>query len=218
MKGKLLILVLTTGISFISCSDKKDDRTTTKKIVLPPDPPAVVKVDSVSIILQQRIKDRARKTIDSLSRKFYKQKDEITGVTWFTNKRWGKYWPRWKTLISYVSDQGFTYLMSNYFSSDWVFHNKIIVKVGETLYTSGVVDRNEDSYKDGVNDGVFENISFLKNNDNGIYEAIVNSNNEKVIVRFEGDKQVSDIMLSQQDIKALKESWLLAKSIRELSY
>lgn len=151
---------------------------------------------------------------ENLKSKFNYKYDEFNDSGHYAHKRWDGVWPRRKTITGILLDSGHRALYSNYFGSDWLFHEKIHVIVGDKKYTSETVGSLDDSNnREVVSGGVFERITFVETQDNGILKAIAQNTDKEIKVRFEGDKY-SDATLSNQDVLALKDVYDLSEKLK----
>ena len=157
-------------------------------------------------------KQKALKEVDKLKAKFFYEEDEFNNIGFYTHKTWGKYWPIRKTLTIGVNSKGYYYLKSNYYSSDWLFHEKIKVKIGENQYESHKVPRHDKNNKTDVAGGnIYEVITY--NEEKEIIKAIAENVNEKITVRFIGTEFYDDVVLSAKDKNAIKDAYNLARYI-----
>lgn len=160
--------------------------------------------------------EQALKKLPKMEKKFLKKTDEFNGNTWYTHKTWGKYYPNRKTLVAKVNSNGFIYLKSNYYSSDWLFHTSIKVKIGNKKYKTLDVPRySENNDTDNSGGDIWESVSYLES-DNGIIKAIAENVNSKVLVRFNGSKHYDESTLSTRDKNAIKDCYELSNLLKSV--
>ncbi len=156
-----------------------------------------------------------QKIITKLEKKFKKKVDEFNGIGWYYHKSWGARWLNRKGLRADINTDGYCYLVSNYHSSDWLFHTKIKVIVNGTTYTSSEIKRFDDSNKSDNSGGkIWEVIQYSKGRDNGILKAIAKNSDKVIKVRFIGREFKDDIILSSKDKLAIKDCYELSKALR----
>jgi len=159
---------------------------------------------------------KIKKKITNLKRKFLYQKDEFENIGFYTHKRFGKNWANRKTLTVGLNSTGYIYLKSNYYSTDWLFHNKVLVKIGENKYETATVERYKDNSRTSNSGGhIWEVITY--ENEERIIGYIANRFNEKISIRFVGSKYHDDAVLSYKDKIAIKESYELAELLENLN-
>lgn len=170
---------------------------------------------------EQKKKDKelAKKELPKMESKFYKNTDEINGNTWYTHKRFTNSYPNRKTLVASVHSSGLIFLKSNYYSSDWIFHTKIQVKVGEKVFeTKEVKSYDDDNYTFNTGGDVWELVTFDEGNEGlDIIKSISNNIDKKVYVRFTGDKVYDETNLNDKDKIAIKESYELYKLLKKIN-
>jgi hypothetical protein len=173
------------------------------------------KQDSIAIAdsiqaKQESIKKAEREKInavkiDSMKKFFIVKSDEFSGGTYYYHKNWGVNWPNRTTIYCYINNSGYIYLISNYFSTDWLFHTSITVLVDSKKFYSEEVETFKDANKTEVGYGcLWENVTYLSDD---IIKAIASSTDKKIKVRFNGKQYYKDIELSDRDKKAFKQCW-----------
>lgn len=153
------------------------------------------------------------RTIDKLKAKFKYKKDEFKDIGFYTHKTWGEYYQQRKTLTSGVSSEGYVWLRSNYFSSDWLFHDHIFVLIDGEKYTSEIIPSYEKNNvtEVGGSGQIYEVVTYSNNLD--IIRAIATNVDKTIKVRFEGPQHYDDITLQSRDKKAISDCYNLAKAI-----
>ena len=153
--------------------------------------------------------------VDSLKSKFYIAKDEFKGVTFMNHKTFGtKYWPNRCTLVVYVRGDGSYYTQSNYYADDWVFHDRVQIKAGNSVITSEIIEFHDSRSKKENDGGEVWEINQYTDNTPDIAKAIAEYEGDApVLIRFEGDKKVHDVKLSAKDKNAIKESVIFANAL-----
>lgn len=108
-------------------------------------------------------------------------------------------------LVVHVAWDGRTYLASQYTGDDWIFHDHIVVRIGEQVLRSVPIpsysDQNDRTNGSG---SVWEILSMTGGEDNGILAAIAAAGDEVIRVRFEGDQRAKDIVLTKRDRDAIR--------------
>jgi len=153
-----------------------------------------------------------------LKNKFNYDYDEFEKIGWYENKTqvvantFNK-----KMLRVRVNNKGYAYLEDQYYGDNWIFHTRVVVKIGDTIYTSDDIP-SYDSANHTNNSGgsVWERISYSGGRDNGIIEAIAKSGDASVLVRFAGDQGVSDFTLAARDQQAIKDAYELSNLIKKI--
>lgn len=121
-----------------------------------------------------------------------------------------------KMLKVNVNNVGFAYLSDQYYASDWLFHTRIEVKIGDTLYkTDDVETYDPHNVTNNSGGSIWEWIDYTGDKDNGIIKAIAESGTLPIKVRFTGGQGVDDITLSERDRQAIKDSYELSNLIKE---
>ncbi|MCK9573633.1 MAG: hypothetical protein M0R20_04470 [Candidatus Omnitrophica bacterium] len=173
--------------------------------------PTTISVDPVALEV-----DKNR--LVELKNKFNYDYDEFEKIGWYENKTqvvantFDK-----KMLRVRVNNKGYAYLEDQYYGDNWIFHTRVVVKIGDTIYTSDDIP-SYDSANHTNNSGgsVWERISYSGGRDNGIIEAIAKSGDASVLVRFAGDQGVSDFTLAARDQQAIKDAYELSNLIKKI--
>lgn len=164
-------------------------------------------------------KEKSKRIFDSLKSHFFKSNDEFEKISWYTHKILGDhdYWSNRCTIVARVRNDGFEYMESNFHGSDWIFHNKITVLIGDKIIESPFIPTYSKDHKtDNNENGVWEVNCYNQTGDNGILKAISEDTNAVIKVRFQGDQKVRDVILSKADKKAISESNLLSAALSNL--
>jgi hypothetical protein len=162
--------------------------------------------------------DSLQQIIDRLIAKCIVTHDEFKGITFYQHKAIGKYYPNRKTIYAECNSNGFYYLRSNYYSTDWIFHESVQVKIGDDVITSDVVPTFDDmNHQDNDASGVWENVTY---GDLGqaIIARIAAQPTKRILVRFQGRHYHEDVELSPRDKTAIKDIYDLARSLGEMRY
>lgn len=165
--------------------------------------------DSIALAKQNEL-DEIR--FKELVKNFDYKKDEFSGKGWYRHKIHNLNNILHKNcLFVHVNSTGYYYLEDQYYDTDWIFHTKIEVKIGNTVYRSKEIPTyNEDNVTENYGGYVWENISYTSGGDKGIVKAIAENDTVKIKVRFIGRQYNSDFTLSEKDKKAIKESYELS--------
>jgi hypothetical protein len=138
-----------------------------------------------------------------LSKDFKYTKDKFNGFGWYEQKE--QLASDYNTIRVDVSDDGSPMFVSQYYGSDWIFHNQFQVKIGDTVYTSstGTPTRTVGS------PNVYESVTYDLGRDQDIMKAIAENTDKEISVRLHG-KFNEDFTLSKRDKEAIQESYGLA--------
>ena len=133
-----------------------------------------------------------------------------------------------KRLEPVVLSTGTIYLRSVYRDRDWIYHDHVVVRIGDQELASepqgansASVTRREvrrngrDSRGRNYEDYVAETVSYRGRSDGGIVEAIAKSGRAPVHVRFTGGPRQFEKALSDDERKLFAEAWELAALFRE---
>lgn len=211
MKKYLLIILVLSDLFFMGCVDNAEK---TSKNLEELDNEEVL-IDT--IFLMKKL-DSLAKVGHGFFNKFIESKDEFKNLTFYTHKRFGKYWPNRKTLTCGLNSDGYIWLNSNYFSENWLFHTMVTVLIGDEKFSTQNVERYESNNRTQIGNGkIWEVITY--ENEGQILEKIANSNEKTIKVRFHGKEFYDDIVLSKKDIEAISDSWkfsIIIKSMLEV--
>jgi RNA polymerase subunit RPABC4/transcription elongation factor Spt4 len=162
-----------------------------------------------------------KETLEKLKQNFIFESDEFKGGGWYTHKNQivDKTYNR-TYLRTHVSADGNIYLSSHYYdissryhSSDWIFHKKVLVKIGATvLETDEISHFNQE--RENSSGSIWEVNHYTKNRDNGIIKLIAENYDQEIKVRFVGKYDI-DIVLADQDKVAIKESYELSELLKK---
>jgi hypothetical protein len=164
-----------------------------------------------------------KEALEKLKQNFIFESDEFKGGGWYTHKNQtvDKTYNR-TYLGTQVSADGYIYLSSHYYdsssrylSSHWIFHKKVLVKIGATvLETDEISALSNDQSRDYGSGSIWEVNHYTKNRDNGIIKLIAENYDKEIKVRFVGKYDI-DIVLADQDKVAIKESYELSELLRK---
>lgn len=135
--------------------------------------------------------------ISNIDKKEFKglklENDEIKDVKFITPKGFMSESFKIEPYLSYENNQTEFRIKFKYYASSWLFHNKIIMKVGdETMEFS--VNPIEKVIKGGISE--ISDISLDENQINFLRK--VSSSPKDVIIRFEGDEYTDQKLYSQE--------------------
>lgn len=152
---------------------------------------------------------------DSLTQLFIIRKDDYSNLTFFNHKHWGSKWPAHSTIYAYLNSGKDIYLVSNFYSSDWIFHTRVKVLIDGRAYdTDEVPSYNPSNITQNGGRDVWENVTYPPGNSKHIIKEIASNTDKRISVRFEGKQHEQEIVLSDQDKTAFKDVytlWLLNK-------
>lgn len=153
--------------------------------------------------------------LEKLKKKFNFKQDEFKGDGWYTHLQAGDVsWNR-IYLSTPVNSSGYIYLISHYYASDWLFHTKVMAKVGERVIETEDIPLYSDDHDSDNNSGsIYEINHYTRNRDNGIIKLIAENYDKEIKVRFVG-KYYRDMVLSEQNKIAIKESYDLSDLIKK---
>ena len=136
-----------------------------------------------------------------------------------------------KRIEPVVTSSGTIFLRSVYRDRDWIYHDRVIVRVGDREYESDALpatspdvtrresrressrDRRNGRYTEDRN--VYETVRYRGNSDNGILRAIAEAGDAKVTMRLAGGPRVYDKELSGDDKRLFAEAVELATLLRQ---
>jgi hypothetical protein len=136
-----------------------------------------------------------------------------------------------KRIEPVVTSSGTIFLRSVYRDRDWIYHDRVIVRVGDQEYesaalaaTSPDVTRRE-SRRESSSDRrrgrytedryISETVRYRGNSDNGIVRAIAEAGDAKVTMRLAGGPRVFDKTLSDDEKRLFAEAMELATLLRQ---
>lgn len=202
----ILTIILAIGIGIPVISGIVGDSTSTTS-----DTVAVAPVDPVKL-------EADKKELEILKKNFDYKYDEFDKKGWYTHKSQTISNSLSRTYLKVlVNNTGYNYLESQYYGSDWLFHTRVEVKIGDAIYKSDDVSTfDENNSRDNTGGSVWETISYTKDRDNGIIVAIALAGDTPIKVRFAGDEGVKDITLSKKDQQAIQDSYRLSQLLKEI--
>ncbi|MFA6430451.1 MAG: hypothetical protein WC229_00975 [Candidatus Paceibacterota bacterium] len=174
-----------------------------------------VNVTPVKKIVSEADKER----LEVLKKNFNYDYDEFEKKGWYQHKDQIANNSFDRTFLKViVNSSGYSYLADQYYGDDWIFHTRVEVLVGDKKYqTSDIPFYDPNSSHTNGSGSVWELISYTADRDNGIIKAIVENSDDTVKVRFTGGEGIKDITLSKKDQQAIKDSYELARLIKEAS-
>jgi hypothetical protein len=205
----IIALIVVIGLRINIESKPKSIEAENKEI-----PAKVVK----KTVVDPAIMEADRKKLEDLKTKFNYQYDEFDSKGWYFHKTqvvqntFDK-----KVLKVYVNNSGYAYLTDQYYADDWLFHTRLEVKIGDTVYKTDDIPTYDSNNSTEIGSGsIWENISYTAGRDNGIIKAIAESGTTPIKVRFAGDHGVYDMTLSERDRQAIKDAYELAELIKKV--
>jgi hypothetical protein len=135
-----------------------------------------------------------------------------------------------KRIEPVVTSSGTIFLRSVYRDRDWIYHDRVIVRVGDQEYTSDALaatspdvtrretrqesssDRRRGRYDEDRY--VSESVRYRGGSDNGILRAIAEAGDAKVTMRLAGGPRVFDRTLSNDEKRLFAEAMELATLLR----
>lgn len=202
--GVIAILMIIGAVS--GSDDKKSPSSgSTKSTVATAAPVDPVKLEA----------DKAR--LAELKKKFDYKYDEFEKKGWYMAKTQAVANIYNSQMLGvHVNNVGYAYLEDQYYGSDWIFHTRTEVKIGEAIYKTDDIQTYDDNNSTNNSGGsVWENISYTAERDNGIIKAIAESEDQPVKVRFAGGSGgVKDFTLTKRDQQAIKDAYELSNLIK----
>ena len=138
-----------------------------------------------------------------------------------------------KRIEPVITSSGTIFLRSVYRDRDWIYHDHVIVQVGDREYMSDALpatspdvtrretrressrDRRSGRYTEDRY--ISETVRYRSGSDNGIVRAIAESGGAKVTMRLAGGPRVFDKTLSNDDKRIFAEAMELATLLRRRS-
>lgn len=128
-----------------------------------------------------------------------KEHDDITNITWYKDKNSPKYTSENGFFLYFSKDN--LRLKIQYYADDWLFIQKVIIKTDTTIHTM-----NPNFKRDNSSGKIWEWADlYIDKSGIAIIEDIINSSNIKI--RYEGNKYYRDIILTEKQKKALKDTF-----------
>lgn len=170
----------------------------------------LAELDSLNEVTKQQNKEE----LETLKKKFIYKADEFNNTGWYYHKTWGTNWLNRSGLVCRVNAKGYIYMESQYHGDSWIFHNKAIVKIGESVYeTEHIPLYSNHHHTDNNYNGVYEVNKYVNGLDNGIIYQIAQNHDKEIKVRFAGDQKIKDFTLGKQDKQAIADCSRLAQLI-----
>jgi hypothetical protein len=155
-----------------------------------------LKRDSIEFVKRRNIEE-SKKRFEILKKNFVFKEDEFKNIGWYIHKSQtvSNSWNR-KCLKTHINSDGYIYLEDQYYSDDWIFHSRIEVKIGGEIFRSEDIPTYSEYNKTENSSGsVWENISYIDGQDNGIIKCISENVDQEIKVRFIGKQYYSDFVL-----------------------
>jgi hypothetical protein len=160
---------------------------------------------------------RALQQLAELKRKFDFEADKIYGGGIYTPSSQATDYTFNKSYLGVrIDSHGNVYPESHYYGDEWIFHSKVVAKVGGAVLESDDIPSYDHAVHHFSGSGsVWETISFVGGRDNGIFEAVAKSSDEPIIVRFIGRDGYKEFNLSARDRNAIRDGYRLATLLQE---
>lgn len=210
-----VVVVLGVFASLMSSPSKPVGSTPTPAVVAPPDTAAM------RVQREKKTADSAAAVarIRTLQAKFRFSPDSIEGGGWYRPKSESadNSWNR-TFLGIWVAANGRTYLESHFYGDSWIFHDHIVVRLGDQVLRSEVIPSYSDlNSRHNSSGSVWETLSFTGGKDNGILNAIAEAPDSMPIrVRLEGDDRMREFVLAKRDRIAIQEGDELGALLRKV--
>lgn len=179
----------------------------------PPPQPALAaqKAPPIDTAQQRRLRER----LAVLKRSFEFDQDAVRGGGWYTHRRFANDFGRPMLWVP-VEHTGRFYLSSLYRGDSWIFHERVVVRIGDRVVETPSLSRlSENNRTEVLYGGIKEELHFV-GNDGGVLGAIAADSTSKIVVRLEGREKYSDFTLSAGDRKAIRESVELARLLKRV--
>lgn len=168
--------------------------------------------DSVFRLELIKKSDSLKTVYSKLIKGFTAIRDEFNETEIYRSKRIEERYVNRKTIYALCNSSGELALVSNYFDADWLFHDRVKVKIGDDIFETQSISLSEKGSTQYNEDGnVWENIVYTSNDE--IIKTIADDPSKKVLVRFEGKQFYNNSEVSLNDKKSIRETYLLAKCI-----
>ena len=136
-----------------------------------------------------------------------------------------------KRIEPVVTSSGTIFLRSVYRDRDWIYHDRVIVRVGDREYETDALpatspdvtrresrressrDRRSGRYTEDRN--ISETVLYRGSRDNGVLRAIAEAGDAKVTMRLAGEQRVFDKTLSNDEKRLFAEAMELASLLRQ---
>ncbi len=206
-------IILSSGKTENASTEKNESSVTSKDS-------SEIKFASLNSKMAEANKARAaeaQKTFVRLKSKFHIKKDEFKNTTFYRHKTFTESYPDRKTLSVGLNESGYIYLMSNYHGTDWLFHEKVLVKIGDNNPVSTpTVPTYSESHATYNSAGTVWEQNIYEDQE-PLIQMIALNIDQKITLRFEGRQHYSDVVLSKNDKQAIKDSWELAAALSSLA-
>lgn len=206
------------AIATVSCGEPAVGRQPDR---IPPPAVATIEIDTTAIRLrdEQRAADSsaAVRELVRLKRKFRFDADAIEGGGWYEhrNQTVDNSWDR-TYLEVHVAHDGRTYLSSHYYGDDWIFHDRLVVRIGDNrLESDAIPSFDKSAVRHNSGGSVWESLHLTGGRDNGILEAIAKDSTSAILVRLAGDRSQRDIVLSKRDHEAIRDGYALGRLLKQ---
>lgn len=178
----------------------------------PPAPKPVAPAPPPADTAQQR---RLRERLAVLKRSFEFDGDAVRGGGWYTHRRFANDFGRPMLWVP-VEHTGHFYLSSLYRGDSWIFHERVVVRIGDRVIESPSLSRlSANNRTEVLYGGIKEELHFV-GSDGGVLGAIAADSTSKIVVRLEGREKYWDFTLSAGDRRAIRESVELARLLKRV--
>ena len=149
--------------------------------------------------------------LTELKNNFTFLKDEKSQINYYEPLVEKKFLPKQTRLKTSVSPDGTINLSSIYYGKGWIKHSSVMVKIGDNIYSTEV---NENAKKETIGAGtVFECVSYSGSN-NYLFKMITSNKGKVIKVIFVG-KDDYDYTLSDNEMRAISDSYELAQLLKK---
>ena len=96
---------------------------------------ALQKVEECKKLFEEKLHEQENK-LNSIIANFEINKDDFKKITWYKHKHFSSKKYNETYLQTPVNNKGYIYLVSCYYGEDWLFHEKLLIKIGENVFES----------------------------------------------------------------------------------
>lgn len=153
---------------------------------------------------------------DALLPRFTFSGDRIRGGGWYEHKTWGPWWER-SHLEAPVTAEGRIYLKSYFIGSEWIFHDRLVVRLGDRVIETAVVPSfSDENQRELRGTFVTETLHFTSASDGGLLARLAADTVSPALLRLEGGPRTQEYPLGRAQRRALAEAFELAGILRQL--
>lgn len=140
--------------------------------------------------------------------KYYSKRiDNMTGTTGWMPKL-GFTFANSKVYIVILNDTTLI-LASQYKGQTWIFHNSIMTRIGDSLYTTAQIDKASINRKVEHDATVTEIVYISPPDDGGMIAALYNCPLEEIPIRLMGGNATVNIILKKRDLEMFRAGYEL---------